>query len=185
MIIRGVRPYGGDLVDVLVRDGEVAEIGPGLEAEGEVLDGGGAVLLPGFVDLHVHLREPGGEESEDVATGSAAAALGAWVQAAHKALKAPLPPPAATAAPSALFAGPPMTTCPACGARIEVRALAEHAPLCAAKQREQRERDAMFAAKQARAAIGTEREEGAALAARWTTSREEEEEKPAWRSCRC
>ena len=45
---------------------------------GELLDGAGLVLLPGFVDLHTHLREPGGEESEDVATGSAAAALGGY-----------------------------------------------------------------------------------------------------------
>ena len=43
-----------------------------------MLDGAGLVLLPGFVDLHTHLREPGGEESEDVATGSAAAALGGY-----------------------------------------------------------------------------------------------------------
>ena len=43
-----------------------------------MLDGAGLVLLPGFVDLHTHLREPGGEESEDIATGSAAAALGGY-----------------------------------------------------------------------------------------------------------
>ncbi|QJY48461.1 dihydroorotase [Pseudonocardia broussonetiae] len=80
LLITDVRPYGGDAVDVLVRDGVVAEIGPGLTAPEDVatLDGGGHVLLPGFVDLHVHLREPGGEESEDVATGSAAAALGGF-----------------------------------------------------------------------------------------------------------
>ncbi|MCX6463942.1 MAG: dihydroorotase [Pseudonocardiales bacterium] len=78
LLITDVRPYGGDTVDVLVRDGEVAEIGSGLRSDGPVLPGGGHVLLPGFVDLHVHLREPGGEESEDVATGSAAAALGGF-----------------------------------------------------------------------------------------------------------
>ena len=84
LLIRGARPYGaGDPVDVLVRDGVVAEIGPDLSGPGETLDGlvldaGGLVLLPGFVDLHTHLREPGGEESETVATGSAAAALGGF-----------------------------------------------------------------------------------------------------------
>ncbi|GAA3235015.1 dihydroorotase [Pseudonocardia petroleophila] len=80
LLITDVRPYGGDAVDLLVRDGVVTEMGAGLTApEGvPVLDGGGHVLLPGFVDLHVHLREPGGEESEDVATGSAAAALGGF-----------------------------------------------------------------------------------------------------------
>ena len=77
MIIANVRPYGEDAVDVRIEDGVVTAIGPGLDGE-VLLDGGGAVLLPGFVDLHVHLREPGGEESEDVATGSAAAALGGF-----------------------------------------------------------------------------------------------------------
>src|SRR5918997_2935152 len=79
LLIRGARPYGeGDPVDLAVRDGVVTEIGPGLSAPGEVLDAGGLVLLPGLVDLHTHLREPGGEESETVATGSAAAALGGY-----------------------------------------------------------------------------------------------------------
>ncbi|MEJ8277733.1 dihydroorotase [Pseudonocardia spirodelae] len=80
LLITDVRPYGGDPVDVLVADGVVRSIGTGLTApEGtEVLDARGAVLLPGFVDLHVHLREPGGEESETIETGSRAAALGGF-----------------------------------------------------------------------------------------------------------
>lgn len=80
LLIRDTRPYGGDPVDVLVTDGVVATIGTGLATpEGaEVLDADGAVLLPGFVDLHVHLREPGGEESETIETGSRAAALGGF-----------------------------------------------------------------------------------------------------------
>ncbi|WP_226357336.1 dihydroorotase [Pseudonocardia sp. ICBG601] len=80
LLIRNTRPYGGDPVDVLVADGVVATIGTGLTApEGaETLDADGAVLLPGFVDLHVHLREPGGEESETIETGSRAAALGGF-----------------------------------------------------------------------------------------------------------
>ena len=77
LLITGARPYGEDATDVLVRDGVVAELGPDLDrTDRELLDGAGLVLLPGFVDLHTHLREPGGEESEDIATGSAAAALG-------------------------------------------------------------------------------------------------------------
>jgi dihydroorotase len=80
LLITGARPYGGDAVDLLVRDGVVTEMSRDLDAPDGVLllDAGGNVLLPGFVDLHTHLREPGGEESEDVATGSAAAALGGY-----------------------------------------------------------------------------------------------------------
>ncbi|MCE3549957.1 dihydroorotase [Pseudonocardia sp. RS11V-5] len=80
LLIRNARPYGEEAVDLLVQDGVVTEIGTGLAApEGtEVLDAGGHVLLPGLVDLHVHLREPGGEESETIETGSHAAALGGF-----------------------------------------------------------------------------------------------------------
>jgi dihydroorotase len=78
--LRGIRPYGaGDPVDLLVRDGMIAELGAGLDGTGaEVLDGGGLVALPGLVDLHAHLREPGREDAETIATGSAAAALGGY-----------------------------------------------------------------------------------------------------------
>lgn len=84
LVLRGVRPYGeGDPVDVLLRDGLVAAIGSTADAEGaqvgaEVIDAEGQVLLPGFVDLHTHLREPGREDTETIATGSAAAALGGY-----------------------------------------------------------------------------------------------------------
>ncbi|MEK6440567.1 dihydroorotase [Pseudonocardia sp. T1-2H] len=80
LLIRNARPYGEDATDLLVSDGVVTEIGTGLTApeDTETLDAGGHVLLPGFVDLHVHLREPGGEESETIETGSHAAALGGF-----------------------------------------------------------------------------------------------------------
>ena len=80
LLITNARPYGEDAVDLIVRDGVVTDIGPALEhANGvETLDAAGHVLLPGFVDLHTHLREPGGEESESVETGSRAAALGGY-----------------------------------------------------------------------------------------------------------
>ena len=84
VLLRGVLVYGeGDPADVLVRDGVIAEIAAAGEletsAEGaETLDLDGQVLLPGLVDMHVHLREPGREDTETIATGSAAAARGGF-----------------------------------------------------------------------------------------------------------
>ena len=81
VLIRGVRPYGeGDPVDVLVTGTQIAEIGGGCKAPkgAEVIEADGQVLLPGLVDLHTHLREPGREYAEDIETGSAAAALGGF-----------------------------------------------------------------------------------------------------------
>ncbi len=80
LLLRGVRPYGeGKPLDLLVRDGIIAELGRGLDATGAtVRDCGGLVALPGLVDLHAHLREPGREDAETIATGSAAAALGGY-----------------------------------------------------------------------------------------------------------
>jgi dihydroorotase len=76
-LIKNVRPYGEDAIDVLIEDGVITAIGAGLEGD-ELLDGAGAVLLPGLVDLHTHLREPGREDAETVETGSLAAALGGY-----------------------------------------------------------------------------------------------------------
>ena len=57
----------------------IAETGRGLtEAGAEVIDADGLIALPGLVDLHTHLREPGREDAETVATGTAAAALGGF-----------------------------------------------------------------------------------------------------------
>ena len=87
LVINNVCPYGeGDPVDVLVRDGVIAEIGAGLAdqlagddaQQAEVIDGVGNVLLPGLVDMHVHLREPGREDTETIETGSQAAAKGGF-----------------------------------------------------------------------------------------------------------
>ncbi|GAA2049413.1 dihydroorotase [Williamsia deligens] len=80
LLLRAVRPYGeGDPVDIAVRDGVIVAIGAGLDVEAdEVVDGAGGVVLPGFVDLHTHLREPGREDTETIETGSAAAALGGY-----------------------------------------------------------------------------------------------------------
>jgi dihydroorotase len=80
VLLRGARPYlAGEPVDLLLRNGIIAEIGPRLDADGaEVIDAGGLAVLPGFVDLHTHLREPGREDAETINTGSAAAALGGY-----------------------------------------------------------------------------------------------------------
>ena len=81
VLIRGVRRYGeGEPVDVLVADGQIADIGSALAVpdDADVIDAVGQILLPGFVDLHTHLREPGREYAEDIETGSAAAALGGY-----------------------------------------------------------------------------------------------------------
>lgn len=66
-------------VDILMEDGKVAEIQSTITVEGaEVIDGKGLVVSPGFVDVHTHLREPGYEHKETIATGSASAAKGGF-----------------------------------------------------------------------------------------------------------
>ncbi|MPZ94233.1 MAG: dihydroorotase [Propionibacteriales bacterium] len=78
-LIKGARIEGGDQADLLLRDGVVAEVGSGLSAAGaEVVDADGLVALPGLVDLHTHLREPGREDAETVETGTQAAARGGF-----------------------------------------------------------------------------------------------------------
>ena len=77
LLIRGAAPLGGRRTDVLLEDGVIAATGPGLSGD-RTVDADGLVLLPGLVDLHAHLREPGREDAETVATGSAAAALGGF-----------------------------------------------------------------------------------------------------------
>lgn len=69
----------GHRADVWIRDGRIHEIGTvNAPRDAEILDADGLVLLPGLVDLHTHLREPGREDTETIATGSAAAAAGGF-----------------------------------------------------------------------------------------------------------
>src|SRR6266542_3895253 len=66
-------------LDVLLRDGVVAKVDEKVSAKGaDVMDAAGLVVAPGFVDLHAHLREPGFEYKETVATGTLAAARGGF-----------------------------------------------------------------------------------------------------------
>lgn len=71
------------VLDVLVEDGVIAEVGEELEAPGaDVIDCAEKVLLPGLADIHVHLREPGQEYKETIASGTRAAAHGGFTAVA-------------------------------------------------------------------------------------------------------
>jgi dihydroorotase len=84
LLIRGGRvidPAVGldDDRDVLIADGVVQDVGKRVAARGaEVVEAGGLVVCPGFIDAHTHLREPGREDKETIATGTAAAAAGGY-----------------------------------------------------------------------------------------------------------
>ncbi|WP_242424178.1 amidohydrolase family protein, partial [Frankia sp. EI5c] len=97
IVLRGVRPLGGDPCDLVIEDGLVTAVTPpggaghaGAVADAEsgaasgtragplVVDATGLIALPGLVDLHTHLREPGREDAETVESGTRAAALGGY-----------------------------------------------------------------------------------------------------------
>jgi len=84
LLIRGGRvicPTTGQdgVADVLIEDGRIAGTGAGLSAEGaDVVNAAGLVVAPGFIDIHVHLREPGFEHAETIETGARAAAAGGF-----------------------------------------------------------------------------------------------------------
>ena len=68
-----------EIADVLIEEGKIAAVGPNLAAAGaETFDASGLVVAPGFIDMHVHLREPGFEHSETIESGSRAAAAGGF-----------------------------------------------------------------------------------------------------------
>jgi dihydroorotase (multifunctional complex type) len=78
-LIKNARVLGGEPADILIRDAKIAQIGRDLTAEGaEVVDAKGLIALPGLVDLHTHLREPGREDAETVESGTKAAAMGGY-----------------------------------------------------------------------------------------------------------
>lgn len=87
-LIRGGRivdPMNGidDLLDLLIESDRISEVGRSLEAPGaEVWEASGLVVVPGLIDMHVHLREPGYEYKETIETGAAAAAAGGFTAVA-------------------------------------------------------------------------------------------------------
>lgn len=79
LIVRGASLVDGRRVDIFVRDGRIVELGSAISVAGaRVIDADGLLALPGLVDLHTHLREPGFEQSETVLSGSRAAAIGGF-----------------------------------------------------------------------------------------------------------
>jgi len=88
-VIRQVRPFGEEPADLLIDQGRVVGVYPArlrgvldalLPGRTRSIDGADAVALPAFIDLHTHLREPGGEEQETITSGLAAAAAGGFTR---------------------------------------------------------------------------------------------------------
>ena len=78
-LLEGGQLPNGEKSDLAIDNGKIAAIGKSLDAQGlEVIDISGCVILPGLVDLHTHLREPGREDSETVLSGSRAAVKGGF-----------------------------------------------------------------------------------------------------------
>ena len=89
MLLKNVRPIskshnGDEITDIRINDGKITEIGSGLEAKKgeESHDFGEAYVSPGWMDMHIHLREPGYEHKETIKTGCDAAAFGGFTAVA-------------------------------------------------------------------------------------------------------
>lgn len=95
MIIKKANLYtfnGVEVVDILIKDGKFASIEKEIVAVNEeIIDATGLLLTPGFIDLHVHLREPGGEKKETIETGTKAAAKGGFTTIAAMPNTRPVP----------------------------------------------------------------------------------------------
>ncbi|HET8767539.1 MAG TPA: amidohydrolase family protein, partial [Pedococcus sp.] len=98
LLVTGADLLGQGAQDLLVEDGVVTQVGSIRSAKGaDVLDADGLVALPGLVDLHTHLREPGREDAETIASGSAAAAVGGYTAVLAMANTTPVTDTAAAA----------------------------------------------------------------------------------------
>jgi dihydroorotase len=90
-LIKGVSLPDGTKTDVAIGEGVIAAIGSGFNGEvGTVIDGTDCVVLPGLVDLHTHLREPGREDAETVLSGSRAGAKGGFTAVSAMANTSPV-----------------------------------------------------------------------------------------------
>lgn len=76
-VLSSVQLANGQITDIAITDDKISAIGTALTGT-EIIDCSGLIALPGLVDLHTHLREPGFEQSETIYTGSQAAALGGF-----------------------------------------------------------------------------------------------------------
>lgn len=76
----GLTEYNSDTIDIRIEDGKIVAISEELQIEedDQVIDASGQFIAPGFIDVHVHLREPGGEKQETIRTGTKAAARGGY-----------------------------------------------------------------------------------------------------------
>ncbi|MEK3887039.1 dihydroorotase [Bacillus sp. FSL K6-3431] len=95
-LIRNAKSIGEEnnraLIDFRIKDGIIAEIGENLSSNGEQeFDAKGMSVAPGFVDVHIHLREPGGEQKETIETGTKAAAKGGFTTVAAMPNTRPVP----------------------------------------------------------------------------------------------
>ncbi len=77
-VIRNARLLDEDVVDILIENGLITGLGPAIDSDAEAIEAEGLIALPGLVDLHTHVREPGREDAETVLTGSQAAARGGF-----------------------------------------------------------------------------------------------------------
>ena len=80
----------GKKIDIEITDEKISNLGPNLNSPHEIVSGDGTIAFPGLVDLHTHLREPGREDSETVASGSAAAARGGYTAVSAMANTSPV-----------------------------------------------------------------------------------------------
>ena len=90
-LVKGGQLANGQLADIVIVDGLIAEVGANLSLDGsQEVDAKNCVVIPGLVDLHTHLREPGKEDAETVLSGSQAAAKGGYVAVSAMANTSPV-----------------------------------------------------------------------------------------------